>query len=59
MKSSISFRLPEELKSQVEQLAKRSLLSVADVTRLALRDKVKRENVLAEPEVAPIGEEPR
>lgn len=59
MDAIISFRLPVEMKDQVEQIAKRSLLSVADVARIAMLEKLNREKESVQPEVAPIGEEPR
>lgn len=59
MDAIISFRLPVEMKDQVEQIAKRSLLSVADVARIAMLEKLNREKESVQPEVAPVGEEPR
>jgi predicted transcriptional regulator len=43
MEATVNFRLPVELKARIETLAKRSLISVADVARIAVIEKLERD----------------
>lgn len=47
MEATINFRCPIELKERIETLARRSLISVADVARIAVIEKLERDEVPA------------
>lgn len=57
MNAQLQIRLPLDLKDRAEKLAKRSLVSLSDIARIALKEKVERDEqeAKAQPSTTEVG----